>query len=70
MKEGVWPGVRQQGMVGLVAKWKAGPFHRTQLCLSTSCLVPMTGARVTRFSGFVYEVTHVSMLATTLYYIK
>lgn len=27
----VRPGVRHQGVVGIMAKWKAGPFHGTRL---------------------------------------
>lgn len=31
MKERVCPDVRHQAVVGIVTKWKAGPFHGAQL---------------------------------------
>ena len=37
--ESVRPEIRRQGVVGIVAKHKAGPLPRRQLQLSTSCLL-------------------------------
>lgn len=65
--ESVRPEIRRQGVVGIVAKHKAGPLPRRQLQLSTSCLLHVRiRPWVARFSSFMYEITMFSILAATL----